>query len=120
MGWGEVFARSPGSARGARRRRFIVPDVLEARDDVLREKLDLAALLVPGHEALVEEPAKPFQLTAAAMESDQVVYLSQYLIGRAGKRVADLPHPLDSPLLGRKHGVVRLGRVLRLVLLTAE
>jgi hypothetical protein len=38
----------------------------ERGDDVLREQLDLALLLLPGHEALVEEPAEPLEVAGPA------------------------------------------------------
>src|SRR6516225_3233515 len=35
----------------------------EGRDDVLGEQLDLAHFLLPRHEALIEKPAEPFEVT---------------------------------------------------------
>src|SRR5438477_52263 len=38
----------------------------ERGDDVLGEQLHLPLLLVPGHEALIEEPAEPLEIALAA------------------------------------------------------
>src|SRR5438477_601809 len=66
-------------------------------DDVLGEGLHLAHFLVERHEALVEEPAEPFQL-AFVPDAVQRLNLALHLVGRAGERVLDLAHTLKGPL----------------------
>ena len=48
------------------------------------ERLQLAAHLVTGQEALIQEPAEPFQLAAVAIHVSQVIHLPYYLIRRPG------------------------------------
>ena len=82
-------------------------------DDVLGEGLHLAHFLVERHEALVEEPAEPFQL-AFVPDAVQRLNLALHLVGRAGERVLDLAHTLKGPLRRRQRrvGVERvLGRI---------
>src|SRR5882724_224983 len=79
----------------------------EGRDDVLGEELDLAHLLLPRHEALIEEPAEPFEITLAT-ERLQLLDLSFHLIDRAGKRVFGFAKALHGPLGLREHGRRRL------------
>ena len=57
------------------------------RNDVLGEGLHLAPLVVERHEALVEEPAEPFEL-AARRGRWRGLEVAQDLVGRAGQRVA--------------------------------
>src|SRR6516164_10584456 len=74
----------------------------ERRNDVLGKQLHLAHLLVPGHETLIEKPAKPFKI-ALATEPRQLIDLSFYLIHRAGERVFGPEESLHSPLRLRQH-----------------
>src|ERR1700730_13699983 len=83
------------------------PRSAEGGDDVLGEELHLAPLLLPRHEALVEEPPEPFEITLAA-ERLQLLDLSFHLIDRAGKRVFGFAKPFDRPLGLRQHGRRRI------------
>jgi hypothetical protein len=65
------------------RRRARLPRLAEGRNDMLGEELDLAHLFVERHEALVEEPAEPFELTVAT-NLVQGLNLALHLIDRAG------------------------------------
>src|ERR1700730_16772347 len=83
------------------------PRSAEGRDDVLGEELDLAHLLLPRHEALVEEPAEPFEITLAA-ERLQLLDLAFHLIDGAGKGLFGPAKPLDRPLGLGQHGRRRI------------
>src|SRR6266478_7917618 len=90
----------------------------ERGDDVLGEELHLPLLLIPGHEALIEEPAEPFEIALAA-DLLQRLDLALDLVHRSGQGVLDLAHPVDRPLRRRQRGV-RIERILRGVLGRAE
>jgi hypothetical protein len=86
---------------------------MECGNDVLGEELDLAHLLLPRHEALIEEPAKPFEITLAAQRFE-LLDVPFYLVDGAGERVFGFAIPLDGPLGLRQHGRPRVFfRVLR-------
>ena len=70
---------------------------------MLGEQLDLAHLLLPRHEALVEEPAEPFEIALAA-ECLELLDLPFYLVDGAGERVFGLAIPFDGPFGLRQHG----------------
>lgn len=63
---------------------------------MLGEELDLAHLLFPPHEPLIEEPAEPFEFAFAA-ERLQRLDLLLYLVNRTSERVFGFAEPLDSP-----------------------
>src|ERR1700682_5957748 len=88
----------------------------ERWDDVLGEQLDLAHLLVPGHETLVEEPAEPFEIAVAA-ELIKRLDFGLDLIDRPGQRVFGFAEPLDGPFGLRQH---RRRGIFRGVLRKAE
>src|SRR5439155_1579653 len=76
----------------------------EVWNDVLGKELDLADLLVPGHEALVEEPAEPFEL-APVIDRVRGLDLRPHLLRCAGQRILHPPHAIDRPLVDRERGV---------------
>src|SRR5262249_47279068 len=94
------------------------PPLPERGDDVLGEHLDLPHLLVPGHEALVEEPAEPLEVAVAA-DLLQGFPLPLDVVRRPRQRILDLPHPLDRPFR-RWQGRVRIEWILRRVFRRAE
>src|SRR5262249_44017748 len=79
----------------------------EGRDDVLGKELDLAHFLLPRHEALIEEPAEPFEIALAA-ERLQLIDLLFDLIDRAGECVFRLAKAVHSPFGLRQHGRRRI------------
>jgi hypothetical protein len=68
--------------RAVARRGAKLPPLAEGGNDMLGEELHLAHLFVERHEALVEEPAEPFELTLAA-NLVQRFNLALHLIDRA-------------------------------------
>jgi hypothetical protein len=69
--------------RAVARRGARLPRLAEGGNDMLGEELHLAHLFVERHEALVEEPAEPFELTMAA-NLVQRLNLVLHLVDRAG------------------------------------
>lgn len=69
--------------RAVARRGTRLPRLAEGGNDMLGEELHLAHLFVKRHEALVEEPAEPFELTMAA-NLVQRLNLVLHLVDRAG------------------------------------
>src|SRR5207244_3443103 len=90
----------------------------ERGNDVLGEQLDLAYLLLPRHEALIEEPTEPLEVAAAADGAERG-HLGLDLVHRPRQAVLDLAHPLYGPFRRRQRRV-RIERVLGGVLGRAE
>src|SRR6516162_7870049 len=99
---GDARRSTPCSNRAFSRSRTSINASAKSRNDVLCEQLDLAHLLLPRHEALIEEPAEPFEFAFAA-EGLQLLDLPFYLVDGASERIFGFAEPLNGPLGLRQH-----------------